>query len=514
MRGPPPVDGRLRNVRVIKGVVESVDKLRHTYDVHDEMGGVHNGIKYVPAYVEADGAGSFVVPRVQTVVWLMFPSTARTPFIFACETPPRQLDEGDDLEDPNDFRQNRPVINEGDHVLASSSPGGFAILRASGVLEFGASQFAKRLYIPVRNTIRDYFENWFVNSAAGTMSWTSRREDDRHGPDRTPVEFKLDIKDFSEDDPIIKVRLGRVQEEDEKQIPFGGKDSILAVLNINERAKVWVDKKGNVASVTYGGVTHAFEGPVVMSYASQLSRTVRGKLIEKLGDVQQQVVRTRKVSVGQLDEIEAGSIVRSARSNYVRKTGQTDFVEIGGQAVRQVAADEHHSVGSKLKLTVGGNLGESVGGDRLGTVSGVHSVIVANLNGDDFGSVHKVARGKLLVQTVLDDIVFGVGPTPDALISKVTMKLDGTIKLEGSAGTTVVELNSTGASITTPGGTLSVDNAGTVVQGPAGPAGAVVTTLSHPVDFMTGIPIKGTGSVGAGGAPNVIALPSSFVSTG
>jgi len=512
MRGP--TDGRLRPVRVVKGVVQAVNTLAHNYDVLDKFGGMHRGIKYVPAFVNSDGAGSFLTLEQGTVVWLLFPSTARTPFIFACETPPRQLDEGDAQEDPNDFRQNRPVLNEGDHMLASSAQGGFAVLRASGVLEFGATQFAKRLYVPIRNTIRDYFENWFVSAASGSMSWTSRREDDRHGEDRTPVEFKLDFKEFSEDEPIIKVRAGRVQEEDAKQLPFGKTDSIIAVLNINNGAKVWVDRAGNVSSVVYGGVVHAFEGPVVQSFASQLSRTVRGKLIDKFGDVRREVTRTRTVTTGQADTVSAGTLVRQARGNHVLTVGEKQLVDVGGDSVRKVAGNQVRSTGASLKDTIGGSASRTVGENSEDIVAGAMSVVVSNMNGDEFGSVHKVAQGKLLLQASLDDIMFGVGPTVESLLSKVTMKLDGTIKMEGVAGTVVVELNSTGASITTPGGTISVDNSGTVVQGPAGPAGAVVTTLSHPVDFMTGIPIKGTGSVGAGGAPNVIALPSSFASMG
>jgi hypothetical protein len=510
----PPSDSRLRPVRVLKGTVEGRDAVAHTFDVVDEFNGVHSGIKYAPAYVNSDGGGSFVSPRIKSVVWLMFPSTGRTPFIFACETPPKQLDEGDEAEDPNDFRQGRPVLGEGDHMLASSEQGGFVVLRGSGVLELGASMFAKRIYMPIRNTITDYFENWFAHAAGGALAWTSRREDDRHGVDKTPTEFKLDIKEFAEGSPIIKVRAGRVQEEDDQQIPFGSKDSIVAVLNINDGAKVWVDRAGNVASVTYGGVTQTYEKAVILSYATQLSRTVRGRLAEKLGDVQQEIVRGRQVTVGQTDSLDVGVLSQTVRGKHSLVVKESQLVDVGGDVARKTAGSEVHSVGSNHKMTIGGGGSRTVGQNFEDIIAGTLSVVVANMNGADFASVHKVARGKYLLQTVLDDIVLGVGPTPDSLISKVTLSLDGTIKLEAGAGTVSVELNSTGASVVTPGGEVTVDNAGNVQLGPAGPAGAVVTTLSHPVDFMTGIPIKGTGSVGAGGAPNVIAIPPSFAPKG
>lgn len=514
-RQPRPTQGRLQDVRVLRGVVQSVDKLRHAYTVADEVGGVHQNIQYAPTYITTDGSGSFVSPERNSVVWLMFPSTGRTPFIFAFSVPPKQTDEGDEGEEPDDFRQNRPVINEGDQVLASGRNGGFAILRSSGVLEVGASQLAKRVYLPLRHTIRDFFENWFGHGVGGSLTWEARREDDQHGVDRTPIEFKLDVKEFAEDEPIIKLRVGRVAEEDAEALPQGALGAIIGSLNINEKVKLWVDRNGTVASVIYGPTTASFMGPRVEYFSSQLTTRVRGRLIEHLGDRRTTVTRDCTTTVGGNHTTQArGVISQESGTAYRRQVGTDELVEVGGKSLRSVATDQTISVGGNQRVTVGGDAGESVGGDANRTVTGVWTLLVANQNGADLGASLKVAQGKLLMQSVLGDIVIGVGPTEDSLISKITMKLDGTVKVEGPLGTTSVEMNSTGVKVATPGGSLVLDAGGNVQMGPAGPAGGVVTTLTHPVDFMTGIPIKGSAQVGAGGAPSVTAIPPTFSPTG
>jgi hypothetical protein len=445
----------------------------------------------------------------------MFPSVGDTPFIFAFSIAPKQTDAGDDNEDPNDFRLNRPVIGEGDQVVASSPGGGFLILRRGGTLEMGASEFAKRVFIPIRNTVRDYFENWFGHGAGGSFGWETRREDDQHGVKRTPVELKLDVKEFAEDSPIIKVRLGRIAEEDAEQIPQGQVASIIASLNINDRVKYWVDRQGGVASVVYGPTTASYQGPRVEHFSGQVSRRIRGRLIEFYGSQNKTIADDYKVALGGDHVVEAkGSIRRTSTGAYRRTVGTDEVIDIGGRAARTISGSAAEQVGGDFQSSVGGSSSRSVGGDTNDTTTGAWTMLVANKGIADVGASLKVLNGQLLLQSVVGDIVIGVGPTPDSLVSKITMKIDGTYKLEGPLGTTTVEVNATGVQISTPGGSFAIDAAGNVRLGPTGPGGAVVTTLTHPVDFMTGIPIMGSSQVGAAGAPSLVAIPPTFAPTG
>ena len=76
-------------------------------------------------------------------------------------------------------------------------------------------------------------------------------------------------------------------------------------------------------------------------------------------------------------------------------------------------------------------------------------------------------------------------------------------------------MNTTGAALTTAGGEISIDQAGFVNIGGTNTGagnGRVVTTLTHPVCFVTGAPIGGSTTVGAfsaGLAPGPM-TPTSF----
>ena len=74
-----------------------------------------------------------------------------------------------------------------------------------------------------------------------------------------------------------------------------------------------------------------------------------------------------------------------------------------------------------------------------------------------------------------------------------------------------VEVGKLGASLYTPTGGISIDmKGGVALGGPAG-HGAVVTTLTHPICYVTGLPINGVTTVGASGIPGPVYIPNAFV---
>jgi hypothetical protein len=508
-RGRP--DFKATDVKVFRGKVVSVDPLRWTATVVDEDNGVHQDIAVNPTYITTGGAGSFHLPAVNSMVWLMRPSTGRTPFILASSTSPKQTDEGDDAEDPNDLRQNRPVLAEGDHMLASTEEGGFVIVRNSGVIEIGSSQFAKRFYIPLRNTIRDFFENYLQHAAGGSHTWEARREDDQHGVDRTPTEWKLDLKEFAEDGPLIKVRMGRSAEEDAESVPQGVKGGIVASLNINDRYKVWIDRNGCMASVTYGAVTTSHVGPRTDYFDATHTHRVRGRLVERFGDRSTEVERndealvrgSRRAEVTRDDvEVIGGSVTRTV--------GGTSTEHIDGESKRYVGGEDL-SVQGNQNTTVSGGASETVGEDKATVIAGGWDVIVHNKDNRSPGLSVAVSLGAIKLLGTTDDIVIGIGKAPSPLLfAQITLSPSGKVKLSGASGNVTVELNNTGVRVATKGGTIDLDAAGNIQMGPAGPAGAVVTTMTHKVDFVTGIPIMGSASVGVTGVPSVTTIPPTF----
>ena len=158
---------------------------------------------------------------------------------------------------------------------------------------------------------------------------------------------------------------------------------------------------------------------------------------------------------------------------------------------------------------VGGSSADGGGGASTTTVGGTLDVVVTNSEGEDIGYRLSVTGGELQVHSVSGEVVVTSGASPGASLVKVRVRPTGSVQVEHVAGAKV-DLNATGAKLSTPGGEVSLDLVGNVGLGPAG-KGSVVTTLTHPVDFVTGAPIQGTTAVSAGGLVGTAPVPSTFV---
>jgi|WetSurSiteA1Bulk_404760.scaffolds.fasta_scaffold19683_2 hypothetical protein len=128
-------------------------------------------------------------------------------------------------QNPTDasYRGGLPILNPGD-MLWQGRDGNFVALHRGGVLQLGSTQICQRAYIPVLNFIRDFCENWEMNSAAGTLSWTvQRKENDPSG--NAPTEFELLAREYAQDKKAsVKVLLGSLDKSEKP--PNGDKTFI------------------------------------------------------------------------------------------------------------------------------------------------------------------------------------------------------------------------------------------------------------------------------------------------
>ncbi len=105
----------------------------------------------------------------------------------------------------------------------------------------------------------------------------------------------------------------------------------------------------------------------------------------------------------------------------------------------------------------------------------------------------------MVVHTSTGKQVYATGADPAIPNAKITIKVTGAIILSTLVGVVKYEQNGSGVNLTTPAGQISMDAAGIVTLGPKlGAYGNIVTTLTHPVDRVTGTPILGTPNVQAG----------------
>ena len=509
-----PVYEKGGSAEVFRAKILSVDRVKWTCTVQSDLDNrVFDGVAIEPTHVNSEGGGQFFLPEANSIVWCCRPGNQVTPFIMSTSTLPKQEDEGDDAEDPNDRRFNRPVVGEGDLVLASSGTAR-VILRKGGVLEVGASESAKRIYTPLQNIIREFSQSWEHFTGGGRMSMKCRDDDETFGSELTPTEFNFEWREFCEDDvPMIDVRMGRIKAEDDQKIPLGQLGDIVATFNINNRWQVWIDKRGNCATLVQGRVHQSYVGARFEYNDASFKQSVTGTLTGNYGIRVVEVNSTDTLRVGRdrVVEIE-GQLTETVSRGVVRQVGTLE--ETVGDTKRTVEGGVEELILNGVTQTVGADKRVGVTQDSSEEVGGTKAISVAGagVSPTDTAFELTVANGKIALHSVLGKQVFSVGPLPETATAKITMKLSGAIIMSTLLGTVKDEQNESGVSITTANGKILLDQAGLVVLGPKAAAyGNVVTTLTHPLDRITGTPILGTPNVQAGLLGPPVSGPSSGV---
>lgn len=215
----------------------------------------------------ANGEGIYVVPEVGAYVWVCNPSSGidATPFIIAFQSP---FDEGS-----KSYRSNRADLNPGD-IMMKTRDENFITLRRGGVVQIGSTPSAQRMYIPIRNTINDFCENYNLRTIAGAMQWTVHR-DEKTTSGEALTEFQLKVREKANDpEPIAKLTVGSPDGE-EGVVKFrleimdkgdGGEVQVLAEL----------DKEGNISLVTQGNYSATIEGNAEVNINGDALTTVEG----------------------------------------------------------------------------------------------------------------------------------------------------------------------------------------------------------------------------------------------
>jgi len=220
------------------------------------------------------------------------------------------------------------------------------------------------------------------------------------------------------------------------------------------------------------------------------------------------VGKSRTVTVkGSLSEFITAGIFRTVGGAIEEEIGDLKRT-VNGSVEELILNNESKEIAGNQTVSVGLSEQKTVGKSSRTLVPGA-----GNLPTDTSWEV-VITNGKAVLHNTLGKNVFSVGPTQTTPTCKITQKVTGAIILSSTLGATQVEINATGVNISTVAGTISLDQAGTVLLGPGPVRGNVVTTLSHPVDRVTGTPILGTTSVQAGmiaPAPGPGAVPSTFI---
>ena len=242
------------------------------------------------------------------------------------------------VSNPSDasFRAGRPILNPGD-MLWQGRDENFVVLRRGGVLQLGSTNICQRAYIPVLNYIRDFCENYELNTAAGSLSWTvKRQEGDTSG--NASTEYELVAREFAQDKKAsIKVLLGSL---DDATTPPGGDKTFIEVtiapqqidpnsgeVSGKDMFVLRLDKAGNMFVHQAGTRTEEIDGDLSMTVKGNEDRAVTGnQTVQADGN--------QVITVGQNHEISGIGSTEDWSGNKIIGAAQ---LLLGGQAASEPA---------------------------------------------------------------------------------------------------------------------------------------------------------------------------------
>lgn len=194
-----PTEADEYEARIVLGRVVNVRFKNYAVDVSaDHDGAVYENVQVgMPYFHFAGGEGIYCMPEVGAHCAIVIPSESSDPFVLCflgvneditegeAETETSDETEDSESDEPKStdldisYRNNRPPMRPGD-ICFRTRDGNFVHLRRGGIIQIGSTAVAQRLYIPIRNFIKDFAENYSLETAGGKMSWELVNEDDEH----------------------------------------------------------------------------------------------------------------------------------------------------------------------------------------------------------------------------------------------------------------------------------------------------------------------------------------------
>ena len=312
----------------------------YTLDVKEEgpSGVTHEGVPFSGLYSHDSSIGGvYVMPEIDSHCFIAV-CADKTKFVFGFLTNPEpapavDIDDAGKVRNTEstgerNFRGLRPTLEPGDIYLGSRD-GNRVVVRSGGVVQIAATGLAQRLYIPVENVVRDYFQRYQAYSPVGEIEWghavLATGEDITKGTGRvlssdygmtteqkaalstvesTPVLVKYNIKDLAQEDVSkgkysVELRVGRLTDEtldvetDGEHI-FAAKSTISPQHGGQPTAAINSEKRGIVSVTIYSHDKADIAGTPVTNpvrYSFQLNRD-GDNFIYSGGHIQMEVDKT------------------------------------------------------------------------------------------------------------------------------------------------------------------------------------------------------------------------------
>jgi uncharacterized protein YxjI len=236
---------------VEKGIIYNVDLKNFTVDVMTDYEGkrFENCQIAAPYFHTHHGEGIYAMPEVGASCLVCQPSDDDTAFVLAfigsfelegskqdnLEDKAGEVDiETEEMEDvlkklgaPNSTtstgsseskstgassRAGRPYMNPGDIILRTRDEN-FIALRRGGVIQIAGTPTCQTVYVPLKNWMRHFAENFEINTPGGELEWTVQRQENDPGG-KAPILYRLTLRDKAQNDKAdIQIKMGHVDDD-------------------------------------------------------------------------------------------------------------------------------------------------------------------------------------------------------------------------------------------------------------------------------------------------------------
>lgn len=265
-----------KGAEVFRAQILNVNTRDYTVDVQFESYPYSNhfDIPWMTTYLHQNqGEGVVVMPEVGSTVWVCIPSESGKDAFVLGWTP---------VQEGGTYRAGRELLNPGD-IHFKTRDGNFMYLRRGGIVQVGATPVCQRIYIPIRNIIRDFAENYELSTPGGDLTWQVARAEDQ-GDGHQACLFTLGCKEFSDDpnkNPLAVLKIGSHGEGNDTILSLETRDkgggSVKTGLTISKSGKVkWtvaedvsMELKGNVTTKISKKMTVSSQQDMTLESAAQ-----------------------------------------------------------------------------------------------------------------------------------------------------------------------------------------------------------------------------------------------------
>lgn len=307
---PKPSRSSFSHVRIEEGTV--TDSSRATWTVRVDTSYTAKSPQDVevlsPYHHYEYGEGFHVMPEIGARCLILFPSDQSHPRVLGFIGAPSasQSQDGEAVRSTSEpegstsdvtFRSRRAQMNPGDMGFTTRD-GNFLYIRRGGVVQIGGGPMCQRAYLPLRNFIKDFAENYSLDTVGGDVEWiTHRDENDPSG--QAACSWTMGLREFAQDQKMT------VQVQYLPQRTSGTRTAwevVVAPQNIDPNTRA-------VSSETYR-LTIATDGN-----RTEFVKATRDTQVD--GDDSLRVGGDRTVSTGGADSLTAASIEHVADGTAV-----------------------------------------------------------------------------------------------------------------------------------------------------------------------------------------------------